>query len=123
MRIVPVSFPMAVFPVDDVFRLRVGAVIAAVPEVKVSVKAVRPVELIVPDVEVNDKAPVVIVKPLLAVNNPAEVMVPVPEVEMLPEVVTASPEVTGDKVVPVLFQKPKFPEVGAVVVKTLDPSV
>ncbi len=39
-----------------------------------------------------------------AVNNPAEVIVPVPVEEILPEVVIASPEVLGDKVVPVLFQ-------------------
>ena len=58
-----------------------------------------------------------------AVCPPANITIPVPVVEIFPDVVTASPAVTGDSVVPVLFQKPKFPEVGAVVVKTLDPSV
>lgn len=58
-----------------------------------------------------------------AVCPPARVNVPVPVVEIFPEVVMASPAVAGERVVPVLFQKPKFPLVGAVVVKTLDPSV
>ena len=39
-----------------------------------------------PEVEVNDKAPVVKVKPLLAVKVEAEVMVPLPVVAMVPEV-------------------------------------
>jgi hypothetical protein len=42
---------------------------------------------------------------------------------MFPEVVTASPAVVGDSVVPVLLQYPIAPEVGAVVVKTLEPLV
>ncbi len=32
---VPVALPMAVFPVEEVFRFRVGAVMAAVPEDRV----------------------------------------------------------------------------------------
>jgi hypothetical protein len=63
------------------------------------------------------------VRPFEAVRSPAEVIVPVPDVEIFPEVVTASPAVAGDNVVPVLFQKPRFPVEGAVVVRTLEPSV
>ena len=58
-----------------------------------------------------------------AVCPPANVNIPVPVVEIFPDVVMASPAVTGERVVPVRFQKPKFPEVGAVVVRALDPSV
>ena len=60
---------------------------------------------------------------MLAVNKPAEVTVPVPVDEMFPEVVTASPAVFGESVVPVLFQKPMIPVEGGVDVKFLDPSV
>ena len=48
-----------------------------------------------PEVPVMLTAPVVTVKPLEAVSKPAEVMVPVEEVEMLPEVVMASPALVG----------------------------
>lgn len=65
---VPVAFPIAVFPVEAVFKLSVGAVIAAVPEDSVCVSPVSPVEEIAPDVDVRDNAPVVIVKPLEAVS-------------------------------------------------------
>ena len=65
---VPVPFPIAVFPVEDVFRFNVGAVIAAVPEDSVCVRPVNPVELIEPDVDVKLKAPAVIVNPLEAVS-------------------------------------------------------
>jgi len=44
------------------------------------------------------------VKPSEAVNVPAEVIVPEPEVERLPEVVTLSPAVAGERVVTVLDQ-------------------
>jgi hypothetical protein len=54
---------------------------------------------------------------------PARVSIPVPVVEIFPEVVTASPDVLGERVVPVLFQNPKLPDVGAVVVRILVPSV
>lgn len=120
---VPVEFPTAVLPVEDVFRFNVGAVMAAVPDESVCVSPVSPVEEMAPDVDVRFKAPVVCVSPFDAVNVPALVTVPVPEVEMFPDVVTASPAVAGDSEVPVLFQKPRTPEVGAVVVKTLVPSV
>lgn len=56
---VPVALPMAVLPVEEVFKFNVGAVIAAVPEPKVKVKPVKPVEAIAPEVEVRFKAPVV----------------------------------------------------------------
>ena len=59
---------------------------------------------IAPEVEVKDNAPVVIVKPFEAVKVPAEVTVPVPVEEILPEVVMLSPDVAGDRVVPVLDQ-------------------
>ena len=59
---------------------------------------------IAPEVEVSDKAPVVIVNPFEAVNVPAEVTVPVPVDEIFPEVVMLSPAVAGERVVPVLDQ-------------------
>lgn len=101
---VPVELPIAVFPVEAVFKLSVGAVIAAVPDERVNVSPVSPVLETAPDVEVRDKAPVVCVNPFDAVNAPAEVIVPVPDVEIFPEVVILSPEVAGDRVVPVLSQ-------------------
>jgi hypothetical protein len=42
----------------------------------------------------------VIVAPVEPVSNPAYVMVPVPVVEILPLVVTASPAVVGESTVP-----------------------
>jgi hypothetical protein len=68
-------------------------------------------------------APPVMVAPVVPVSNPAEVIVPVPEVEMLPLVVTASPAVVGDSTVPVLFQYPRLPVSGAVEVNVLVPLV
>jgi hypothetical protein len=56
---VPVEFPIAVFPVEAVFKLSVGAVIAAVPEERVCVSPVSPVEEIDPAVDVRFRAPVV----------------------------------------------------------------
>ncbi len=76
-----------------------------------------------PEVEVRLKAPVVIVNPLEAIRAPAEVIVPVPVVEIFPDVVIASPAVAGERVVPVRFQNPKLPDVGAVEVSCLLPSV
>jgi hypothetical protein len=72
---VPVALPIAVLPVEEVFKFKVGAVIAAVPEARVRVKPVKPVEEIAPEVEVKERAPVVIVKPLEAVNVEATVAV------------------------------------------------
>ena len=69
---------------------------ALVEEVKVNAAA--------PEVEVKDKAPVVKVKPFEAVKVPAEVIVPVPVAEIFPLVVTASPAVAGESVVPALVQ-------------------
>lgn len=63
-----------------------------------------PVLEMAPEVEVWDKAPVVIVKPFEAVKVAADVIVPDPEVEILPEVVMLSPAVKGERVVPVLSQ-------------------
>lgn len=67
------------------------------------------VKFMVPEVEVMDKAPVDIINPFDAVKSPAEVIVPVEVVEMLPEVVTLSPAVNGDRVVPVRVQYPILP--------------
>jgi hypothetical protein len=64
----------------------------------------KPVSAIEPEVAVKDKAPVVRVKPLEAVRRPAEVIVPEPEVEIFPDVVTLSPAVDGERVVPDLDQ-------------------
>lgn len=62
------------------------------PDVVVEVIDVvpKPVRPILPEVPVKDKAPVVKLKP--------------PEVEIVPEVVIASPEVAGESVVPDLVQ-------------------
>lgn len=106
------------------------AVVLKFPEVKVKLfapelidDAESPDSAKAPDVPVMFVAPVVCVKPFDAVSSPADVIVPVPVVEILPVVVTASPAVAGESVVPVLFQKPKIPEVGAVEVSCLLPSV
>ena len=50
-------------------------------------------------------------------------MVPEPEVEILPEVVIASPLFAGERVEPVLDQYPIVPEEGGVEVKFLLASV
>jgi hypothetical protein len=57
------------------------------------------------------------------VNNPAEVIVPVPLVEILPLVVTASPAVVGERIIPERFQYPRIPVVGGVDVNALVPFV
>src|SRR5512142_849941 len=72
-----------------------------------------------PDIAVTP----VIVAPVEPVSNPAEVIVPVPVVEILPLVVTASPDVVGDSIVPVRFQYPRSPVAGGVVVSPLAASV
>lgn len=59
-----------------------------------------------PEVVVRLIAPVVRVKPFDAVKSPAEVMAPVPVAEILPEVVTASPAVPGERVDKDLLQYP-----------------
>jgi hypothetical protein len=64
----PEVFPILVAPVDDVFIFKIGAVIAAVPDARVWVNPVSPVELIEPEVEVRLSAPVDCVKPLEAVS-------------------------------------------------------
>ncbi len=74
-------------------------------------EAPRPDRVNAPLVAVRFIAPVVRVKPLLAVNKPALVMVPDPVVEMLPVVVTASPAFVGANDVPVLVHQPICPEV------------
>jgi hypothetical protein len=53
---------------------------------------------------VRFSAPVVSVKPFEAVKVPAEVIVPEPDVDIFPEVVTASPPVVVLKVAPLLDQ-------------------
>jgi hypothetical protein len=77
-------------------------------------------EVIVPELITKPLMVSVAVGPL---NAPAEVIVPDPVVEILPEVVTLSPAVAGERVVPVLDQYPIVPEVGAVEVKFFEPSV
>jgi hypothetical protein len=69
------------------------AVVLKLDEVKVRAlapglieEALRPVSDRAPEVAVRFKAPVVRVRPLLAVSSPAEVIVPEPVVEILPEV-------------------------------------
>ena len=79
-----------------------------------TVKALTPVVKVkaaVPDDEVKFKAPVVWVNPFCATKVPEAVMVPVLEVEIFPEVVTLSPENTGERVVPDLSQNPDVPPV------------
>ena len=68
-------------------------------------------------------APPEISAPADPVNKPAEVTVPVPVVEISPVVETASPAVTGDRVVPDLSQYPIVPEDGGVEVYFLLTSV
>lgn len=106
------------------------AVVLKFPDVKVKLfapelidEAPSPDSAKAPDVPVIFVAPVVCVNPFDAVSSPADVTVPVPLVETLPDVVTASPAVAGDSVMPALFQKPRVPVVGGVEVKLLDPSV
>ena len=57
------------------------------------------------------------------VSNPAEVMVPVPVADIFPLVVTLSPNVVGDRVMPVLLQYPRIPVVGGIEVSVLLPLV
>lgn len=96
---VPVPFPIAVFPVDDVLRLSVGAVMAAVPDDKVWVNPVSPVEETDPEVEVRFRAPVVMVKPLLAVSVPdAERVVNAPLFGVVEPIVPGESQVLPSKV-------------------------
>jgi len=98
---VPVPFPIAVLPVDEVFKLSVGAVIAAVPDDKVCVNPVSPVKEIDPEVEVRLRAPVVIVKPFDAVNSPTEVTEVFPvRVVKVPAAGVPDPIAAGDAQVP-----------------------
>ena len=76
-----------------------------------------------PDVDVIFKAPAERVNPFVAVDKPFEVIVPPPVVEIFPDVVTASPALLGDNVVPVLLQYPSTPDVGGVDVSALEPLV
>ena len=93
---------LASAPVVRELSVRSRASLVVLVEVMaVEPKPVRPIE---PEVPVRLRAPVVRVRPLEAVRSPAEVMVPELEVLMLPEVVTLSPVVVGDRVVPVRCQ-------------------
>jgi len=49
-------------------------------------------------------APPVIVAPVVPVSNPAEVMAPVPVAEIFPLVVTSSPKLVGESIMPVRLQ-------------------
>jgi hypothetical protein len=118
-----VNVPAAAVVAPSTVELIPVAVVLKFPDVNIRLLAPveiedadKPDNVIAPDVPVILIAPVVSVNPLLALSNPAEVIVPVPVVEIFPDVVITSPAVVGDKVVPVLFQNPKFPDVGAVVV-------
>lgn len=96
--------PMAVelMPVAVVLKLEDEIVKAFIPVL--IEEAPRPESVKPPDVAVRLSAPPVTVKPFEAVSSPAEVMVPVPDVEIFPDVVMLSPDVAGDSVVAVLFQ-------------------
>ena len=80
--------------------------ILPVAVVEVTDEVPKPVSAIEPEVAVSDRAPVVSVKPFEPVNKPAEVTVPVPEAEILPEVVMASPALDGARELPVLVHQP-----------------
>lgn len=108
-------------PVAVVFKLPAVNKILFAP--KETDEAPSPDKVKAPDVPVRFRAPVVKVKPLDAVKRPADVIVPVPVVEIFPDVVTASPALLGDNVVPVLFQYPSTPDVGGVDVSCLPASV
>lgn len=84
---------------------------------RVTVEVVEPVPMSTAKLEeaFRDTAAPLTVSPAEPVNSPAEVMVPVPVVEMLPEVVTASPAVAGCRVVPDLDQYPTVPSVVRVI--------
>ena len=73
-------------------------------EANANVPVALPIVVFAVPVEFIEAVPPVIVTPAEPVNNPAEVIVPVPEVEMFPEVVILSPAVIGERVVPVLSQ-------------------
>jgi len=64
----------------------------------------KPVKAMLPDVPVRESAPVVSVRPFEAVRVPAEVIVPLLVVDIVPDVVIASPELEGERVVPDLDQ-------------------
>ena len=68
-------------------------------------------------------APPLIMVPAVPVSNPAELTAPVPVAEIFPVVVTASPAVVGDSVVPDLCQYPSIPVVGGVDVRRFAPLV
>jgi hypothetical protein len=77
-------------------------------------KSITPPDIVVAPVTVAPDCPV---------SNPADVIAPVPVVDMFPLVVTASPDVVGDRVVPVRSQYPIVPDVGGAEVKPLVPFV
>ena len=101
---VTVPLPIEVAPVPVVFKFNGAPTKDKLLAPVLIEEAPSPESVRAPEVPVRFKAPVVRVKPLEAVNNPAEVTVPVPVLEILPVVVTASPAVAGDKVVPTLCQ-------------------
>lgn len=133
--VVPVEDRLVKAPVEAVLaptavELIPVAVVLKLPEVNKILFAPKfideepsPDNVKAPDPAVKLSAPVVRVNPFEAVNSPADVIVPVPVAEILPDVVIASPELLGESVVPVLFQKPNTPDVGAVEVRPLVPFV
>ena len=96
------SLPIPIAPPEELICRAPVASRSIVPEAIAA--DVKPVAFIAPEVAVRFKAPVVMVKPFEAVKSPAEVIVPVPVEEILPEVVMLSPDVEGERVVPVLDQ-------------------
>lgn len=91
--VVPIPTRLLVVSMSNIPELTLKALVE-----EESVKAAEP------ELAVSAKAPVVMVKPLEAVRVLAEVIVPVLVVEILPEVVTASPLVAGERVVPLRLQ-------------------
>jgi hypothetical protein len=121
-------FPMLMGPAEELIlrapeasRSRVVALTAKVllPPPIVTAPVEVPVLMLVTKLEeaLRLTAAPVTVRPASPVRRPAEVMVPLPEVEMSPEVVMESPEVAGERVVVPLsrLQKPTVPEVSVVV--------
>ena len=75
-------------------------VIVRLLEPVLMLEVLSPLRFKVPESAVRFKAPVVIVKPLEAVNVPLEVMVPVLVVEILPEVERVPASVIASLVFP-----------------------
>ena len=107
----PEARAMPVAPViapAEISKVVVSTAKTAEPPPKVRVPVEVPVLMLTALLEeaLRLTVPPLAVKPAEPVKSPAEVMAPAPEVEILPEVVMASPALIGDKVVPVLSHQP-----------------